>query len=96
MATRMHMRIKRAPPIIPPRTLVGSPPLLAVAIGVVFMIELGVDVTLARTPSLAADVDVGGSRTALDIVVVMIVAGFEAVSSVVYASVNMRVAFVVA
>ena len=77
------MRAKTAPPMIPPNSPVDSPPLLDMAIGVVFMIEFGVYVILARTPSPVAIVDVGVSRTTLEIIVVLIVVAFEVISSVV-------------
>ncbi len=74
--------MKAAPPMIPPNSPVDSPPLVDVAIGVVLMIGLGADVTLVTAPSPAAVVDMDVSGMTLEIMVVMIVAGLEAVSSV--------------
>ena len=113
VATKTTIRINIAPPIMPPNSGVDKPPfddpiviplfspvdnpLLLVAIGVVFAIGFGADVTLAIMPSpVVVVVDVGASRMVLEIIVDIIVVGFEAISSVVYVPVKVKVEIVVA
>lgn len=86
--------MKIEPPMIPFNSAVVSPPLLDVPLGDVFMIGVGVDVTLARTPSSGVFIDVDASRTVLRIIVTVV--GFGSKSSGAYVPAMVKVEIVIA